>query len=77
MKVFRYVYVATFLFAVVMSFIADLPMWVKLVVLAWTVAPALINEYQLKKKATAAAERAEHASNSLPDQILHAYRENS
>lgn len=77
MKMFRYVYVATFLFAVAMSFIVDLPMWLKLVVLASTAVPALINEYQLMKRAAAAADRAAHSSDSLPDQMLHAYKENS
>jgi Flp pilus assembly protein TadB len=77
MKMFRYVYVATFLFAVAIAFIVNQPMWVKLVVLTWTATPVLINEYHLKKRATAAAEQAEHALNSLPDQMLHAYKDNS
>ncbi|WP_146070390.1 hypothetical protein [Arthrobacter sp. GMC3] len=74
MKMFRYAYLATFLFAVAIAFIVNPPIWAKLVLLALTAAPALVNEYQLKKIATAAAERAEHSSNSLPDQMLHAYK---
>ncbi len=77
MMMFRYVYVATFLFAAAIAFIVDLPLWVKLVVLTWTAAPALINEYQLKKRASAVAERAERSSNSHPDQMLHPYKETS
>lgn len=77
MKMLRYVYVATFLFAVAIVFIVDLPIWTKLAVLIWTAVPALIHEHQLRKRATAAAERANHSSNALPDQMLHAYKESS
>lgn len=78
MKMFLYVFVATFLFAVSIAFIVDLPMWAKLAVLTWTAVPALINEYQLRKQAAAAAaEGANHSSNALPDQMLHAYKESS
>ena len=77
MKKFRYVYVATFLFAVAIAFIVDLPMWAKFAVLTWTAVPAPINEYQLRKRSAAAAERANHSSNALPDQMLHAYKESS
>ncbi|PYI38402.1 hypothetical protein CVS30_10845 [Arthrobacter psychrolactophilus] len=68
---------ATFLFAVAIVFIVDLPMWVKLAVLTWTAVPALVHEYQLRKRSAAAAERANHSSNALPDQMLHAYKESS
>lgn len=77
MKTFRYVYVATFLFAVAIAFIADLPMWAKLAVLIWAAVPALIHEYQLRKRAATAAEQAKYSSNALPDQMLHAYKESS
>ena len=52
MKMLRYVYVATFLLAVAIAFIVDLPMWAKLAVLTWTEVPALIHEYQLSKQAS-------------------------
>ncbi|SEE30021.1 hypothetical protein SAMN04489740_1077 [Arthrobacter alpinus] len=76
MRMFRYVYVATFLFAVAIAFVVDLPMCAKLAVLTWTAIPALIHEYQLRKRA-AAAERGNCSSNALPDQMLHAYKESS
>lgn len=75
MNMFRYVCVAIFPIAVVIAFFIDAPMWMKLVVLAWTAIPALVNGYRIKKTAKVVAELADHTSNSLPDRTLHAYKE--
>lgn len=77
MKMFRYVCVAIFPVGVVIAFFIDAPLWMKLVVLVWTAIPALVNGYQIKKKAKIIAELADHSSCSLPDRTLHAYKEHS
>lgn len=75
MNMFRYICLAIFHISVVITFFIDAPMWIKLVILAWTAIPALVNGYQLKETAKVVSELADHTSNSLPDRTLHAYRE--
>lgn len=75
MKFYRYIYLAIFVAAAVFVCFLELPLWVKVVILAWTAAPLAINEYQESKKTKAAAEQESHSSNSVEDQVLHAYKE--
>ncbi|PYI37543.1 hypothetical protein CVS30_14815 [Arthrobacter psychrolactophilus] len=72
---FRHVCVAIFPVAVVIAFFIDAPLWMKLLVLAWTAIPVLVSGYRLKKTAKVVAELVDHTSNSLPDRTLHAFRE--
>ncbi|POH57252.1 hypothetical protein CVS28_16775 [Arthrobacter glacialis] len=61
--------------AVAYVYFVDLPLGAKFVILAWPVSSVAINERQLHKQRAAAAEQAARATRSLPDQVLHAYRE--
>lgn len=75
MKTFRFIYLAIFVIAVAVVFFLDVPLWGKVLILAWTVAPLGINEYQMNQKAKQIQSQNEHASNSLQDNVHHDYRE--
>lgn len=75
MYIFRYVSCGILVAAAACVFFMDLPWWEKVVILAWPAAVVAVNEYREHKRRTAAAEQAGHVSNSVPDQLLHAYRE--
>lgn len=77
MKAFRYIYLAIFAAAAVSVFFRDMSAWQNCVILAWPAALVAINEYQLNKKTKTAEEQAAHSTNSVPDQIHHAYQERS
>lgn len=75
MMQFRYAYLATFAAAATVVFLLDLPVWARIIIMLWTAAPVVINEFQIRRKATDAAEASTHATTSVPDQLFHAYRE--
>ncbi|MHA7304629.1 hypothetical protein ACX80E_05185 [Arthrobacter sp. TMN-49] len=75
MTAFRYTSVAILVAAVASVFFLDVPVWAKFVILAWPAASVAVNEYRFHKQPTATAEQSAHASDQLPDTLLHAYRE--
>lgn len=75
MGIFRFVCSGIFAAALLYVFFLDTTLWEKLFILAVTAAPLVMHEFQLRKRKIVAAEQAAHASNSVPDQIFHAYQE--
>lgn len=61
--------------AVVVVFFLDVPVWARILVLAWTAVPLPRNETQLRKKHRDQIEMAAHSTSSVPDRQFQAYRE--
>lgn len=75
MKIFRFVYLAIFIIAVGVVYFLDIPLWARIIILAWTAAPFAINEYQMNQKAQQSLSQKEHSSNSLENNVHHDFRE--